>query len=513
MEDRFYPNRPYELSEENDLFGTYYKAEAILNVLDNTNNYLNKNNILALYGVWGSGKTSVVDHIERNVENYKCIKFEAWRYENDVNLALSLFEMISDEIANEDRKFEKTIKDVKISAKTLFSFTKHLILNTEISLLGVKLALGKSGQEAIEEMTSNIEKVSYYSDVKKFNSGFKKLLEEYREHKSKKLLIFVDDLDRCDPSKVLDLLSAIKHFFSDSEDVVYFCPIDKNAVSQAINVRYNNVITAEEYLEKIFDISFNMPEENNMDCIVKDFYSKICTAEELIKIDTKLLSDFFKYINFINPRKIKKVFNKYIILLDLFRNFNKSEIIIKSRANILRKDIFHVITVIYIIILYEFYKPTFYELLEFESKIYKSIDLGDTNEVSIMYSNKSLGQYMDNERERGEFIILNDITPNKLLDDQLSKEFFSFLLAFYPDDLLPIKLPKINFQLANSNHSLYQKAMHEEIQNLKKNIQKSNKKILSKFLEFILDTAFTGKGLVEKPIYVLDIITLIKMYL
>ena len=89
-----YTNRPHQI-ENSDLFGTKLKAELIKNLLVNNSEYFNQNNMIALYGEWGTGKTSVMEYIKNNCEqNYSAVFFEAWQYEKDSNLSLSLFELI-----------------------------------------------------------------------------------------------------------------------------------------------------------------------------------------------------------------------------------------------------------------------------------------------------------------------------------------------------------------------------------------------------------------------------------
>ncbi|QLY81902.1 KAP family P-loop NTPase fold protein [Clostridium intestinale] len=517
MEERVYHNKPYELNKDNDLFGTYYKAEAILNVLDNTNSYLESNNIIALYGAWGSGKTSVMDHINRETKKYKCIIFEAWRYENDVDLALSLFELIADKIEIEDSTFIKVIKEVKLSAKTLFCFGKNLILNAEASVFGIKLSLGKSGKDSINEMHDSVSKTSYYSAVNKFNSAFKKLLENYSEKLDKKILIFVDDLDRCEPSKVLDLLSAIKHFFSESKKVVYFCAIDKNAVSQSINVRYNKVITAEEYLEKIFDISFSMPEECNMHTVVKDFYSRIYEEKDIKDINFNLLGDFLKDINFTNPRKIKKIFNKFILLKDLCNSIGKNREMQKSVEYMNRKDEFYVILVLYLIILFEFYKPIFNELLEFKSKFNRRFDkITDINKMPFIRVDNGttpLDSFLNIDFLDQRLMELDNFGINDLKDVRIRYKFICFILIFYPNDLEKIYIPNLINKKESMPLDEYENNMIRNIMFFNNDIKKSNIEILSNFVVFVTSKMVFVNEKINKSINIKEIIDMVKMYL
>ncbi len=51
--------QPIVLTEENDFLGTLKKAEAITNFIEHNEKLLSINNMIALYGEWGSGKSSI----------------------------------------------------------------------------------------------------------------------------------------------------------------------------------------------------------------------------------------------------------------------------------------------------------------------------------------------------------------------------------------------------------------------------------------------------------------------
>lgn len=42
-------------------------------MLETNNDYFEKNNMIALYGEWGSGKTSVMEYINKNITNYNVV--------------------------------------------------------------------------------------------------------------------------------------------------------------------------------------------------------------------------------------------------------------------------------------------------------------------------------------------------------------------------------------------------------------------------------------------------------
>ena len=78
------------LTQENDAFNTYNKGKAIEDFLDLEENQelLSENNLIAIYGEWGSGKSSLMKTIESslNKEKFKTIWYDTWKYEDEYRI-------------------------------------------------------------------------------------------------------------------------------------------------------------------------------------------------------------------------------------------------------------------------------------------------------------------------------------------------------------------------------------------------------------------------------------------
>lgn len=346
--------------EKIDYFGTKPKAETIASFLNENINELGETKIFALYGNWGSGKTTVMKHIQKLIEKkYETLFFEAWEHEKDDNLALSLCDLIS------------TLKGegVKDFLKDAYKALKCLGKGVSVSIdqIGLKIN-GKDIISSFEEETNNIKESIFYNIL-----DFKKKLSELEndilgKKEKKKIAVFIDDLDRCEPENVLKLLAAIKLFFTYGNRIVFFIGLDKDAVKKAIQLKYSDIITSEEYLEKIIDVSFTMPKTENINKII-EYYFPTCFSGEEEKIDA--IARFFKDIGFTTPRHVKKVLNKYQILVSFKKkkveNHNLIPNIIHENNN---TGVFsETILTMFFIILFEFYKNSFYEIENYEGKI------------------------------------------------------------------------------------------------------------------------------------------------
>ncbi|MDD3860738.1 MAG: P-loop NTPase fold protein, partial [Bacteroidales bacterium] len=88
MDEKFLSNKPiYDLNKESDLFGNLEKSQFISDFIYRNKSFIKKNNMIALFGNWGSGKTTLVNDIIKKIdwETFHPIVFDAWKYERDDN--------------------------------------------------------------------------------------------------------------------------------------------------------------------------------------------------------------------------------------------------------------------------------------------------------------------------------------------------------------------------------------------------------------------------------------------
>jgi KAP family P-loop domain len=82
----------------------------------------------------------------------------------------------------------------------------------------------------------------------------------------RRIVVFVDDLDRCLPERALDVLESMKLFF-DLDGFVFVVGLDREIVQEVVETKYRRRETAdggtggvrfsgEEYVKKIFQLPF-----------------------------------------------------------------------------------------------------------------------------------------------------------------------------------------------------------------------------------------------------------------
>ncbi|MFP9114147.1 P-loop NTPase fold protein [Flavobacterium sp. RHBU_3] len=331
------------LTYENDHLGLIKKGNIISSFLKENKNQFGEIKMFALYGEWGSGKSTLMKYIEKKMgSDFNTCFFEAWKYEKDSNLILSLFEEINTK--NEKGKFFTK------GRKFLVKFFTGLAKALKFELSSPEIKIGdfiKTGGAKIEfdseKIVENIlnSDLSFREALKEFQEDFIEMENELLKVSKKKFnIVLIDDLDRCEPNQILNLLSAVKLFFTYGKKTVFFCGIDKKAVEEAVRTKYGEVVKSNEYLEKIFDISFTMPINNNIlplitNCFGEKKYDfgeiyKNKEDKKKLQVDYRI-NDFLSSLNFTNPRKVKKVLNKYMIFVSILVQSN-------SKLNIHYKD-------------------------------------------------------------------------------------------------------------------------------------------------------------------------------
>lgn len=137
-----------------------------------------------------------------------------------------------------------------------------------------------------------------------------------------RLVVFVDDLDRCLPEKAIQVLEAIK-LFLDVQDCVFLLGIDQDVIARGIEMKYKDVrdkrdadgqphftIEGIKYLEKIIQLPFQIPPviQDDMGKFVEGL-SDEWPHEDCHKVFAVGLGD--------NPRSIKRTVNTFLMLLKL----------------------------------------------------------------------------------------------------------------------------------------------------------------------------------------------------
>ena len=349
---RLLSNLPIEnLTQENDYIGIIEKGDLIKSFFLANKQEFSQIKFFSIYGDWGSGKSTLMKYLEKELKrSFNTFFFEAWQFESDANLANSLLELLA---KKSNTKVDNFLKN---GSKLLEGFAKSVTFKT----LGANFNMST--------MIDQVDKQTFFELKEQFSSDFINWETQITkgEKTPKYNIIFIDDLDRCEPENVLNLLSAIKLFFTFGKKTIFFCGIDKKAVIEAVRTKYGEVVKANEYLEKVFDISFSMPQSVDVLKLVNQYFDDSETVKEEKLSD--LINTFLKDIHFQNPRKIKKILNKYLIIKRLKENEVSGDLVLPNIIHNNSGTLFETYLTLYLLILNEFEPENFKLLFNFSAK-------------------------------------------------------------------------------------------------------------------------------------------------
>ncbi len=171
-----------------------------------------------------------------------------------------------------------------------------------------------------ERTKIHIEQVRF---LETFQEKFRILIENNIRIKGStagRLVVFVDDLDRCLPEKAIEVLEAIK-LFVDAPGCIFILGLDQDVITRGVEIRYkdfdkgdgvqiSNPIDGARYLEKIIQLPFQIPqiEATDMDGFVKGLVEE-WPRSECPEVFAKGLGE--------NPRQVKRTVNTFLMLWGL----------------------------------------------------------------------------------------------------------------------------------------------------------------------------------------------------
>lgn len=210
-----------------------------------------KSLVIAIDSPWGTGKTSFINMWSnklRNEENtpFNIIQYNAWENDDAPNalipISCSFCQLLGEDpnISN-DRK-TKIIRAVEIVGPQLISGMLYRLvgINTSELASAVSEAIRTSRSGTYDEKTET----------------FRKLVKQFTDD-GKKLLIYIDELDRCRPTFAIETLEAVKHFF-DLENVIFVFSLDLKQLQHSIATIYGNIDSI-GYLQRFFDYITSFP--------------------------------------------------------------------------------------------------------------------------------------------------------------------------------------------------------------------------------------------------------------
>lgn len=278
---------------------------------------------IAIQGDWGSGKTSLMSMIDKELEkdpHIQRIWFNTWQYSQfnkSDDLAVSLLSAIGTKIKVKDlesrTKFDKYYDILSSKVTTVAKATAKATAAVAGGLSGA------GADTAVKALEAAMKGDKAENDIAVVLENLKASFESVVQNacgENGRVVFFIDDLDRLVPAKAVELLEVLK-IFLDSPQCVFVLAIDYAVVQRGVADKYGRTFDKEKaksFFDKIIQVPFKMPvADYNIDSFVKKCFEDIGITVSNIEEYTELIN--LSIGN--NPRSMKRLFNSYLLLLSI----------------------------------------------------------------------------------------------------------------------------------------------------------------------------------------------------
>lgn len=323
------PNKEILLETlEKNIIGRNTEIINFIRLLDS----IKSNFSIAIDNDWGTGKTFFVKQVKmildaynehsydyelsnleriknvidiKNIDLHLAVYYNAWENDNQKSPLLSLIYEIIKVAKIDTNKTDISINKEKIIKDGLSAIVKHFsgidikellkCVETEAKDIFKEIKGQKSTKEQVDNILNN-------------------LLLEHGE----RLVIFIDELDRCRPTFAVELLEQIKHYF-DNDKITFVFSTNIKQLQYTIKKYYGEAFEAKRYLDKFFDLTVSLNEVNVIEYFSfvnkspgRDMYDDVC--KEIVKEYNLTLREVIKFvqINKICIENLRKTKNEYL---------------------------------------------------------------------------------------------------------------------------------------------------------------------------------------------------------
>ncbi len=305
--------------EAADLFGFDAYSRTLAELIANPENHTPL--VIGIYGLWGSGKTTLmrsvkshlttIDGESKGARRCKSVWFQVWKYASEDEILAALLEEILKTMQADDffTQCKKQIEELVLTLKPFKVFSAFVEKITKVDITEFFQALPHK------------DKLGFYDT---FSDFFQRLIWTYlnwrpqlsttekTDDKKAVLVIFIDDLDRCPQPNIIKVLETIK-LFMDWPGCVFVIGADDAIIEKALRPIYGD--DAVKFMDKIVQVTFNLPQIRQTDF-----------NGYLDQISPEMKDNIAPYLETIipaldgNPRRVKRFLNNLSLQQGLMQN-------------------------------------------------------------------------------------------------------------------------------------------------------------------------------------------------
>jgi KAP family P-loop domain len=200
--------------------------------------------VLAIYGVWGDGKTSVLHFIRQRLKDASsvvCVDFNPWRMTGEDDLLKGFFSTLAEAL---DRKLSSNMEKIG-----------GLLKKYSFALKPIQIP----GLDKFDEMLKGAGEVMSDVTLDDLRKRISNILRASNTH----VVVMIDDIDRLENSEIQALFRLVK-LTGDFDNVAYVLAFDDTMVAAALGERFSSIegkseVAGRNFLEKIVQVGLHLP--------------------------------------------------------------------------------------------------------------------------------------------------------------------------------------------------------------------------------------------------------------
>ncbi len=295
---------------------------------------------IGLQGEWGTGKTSLMSLIleefnsEENQKSIATSWVNTWEYsmfknarETTPSVLKGMLEKLKDSCKKRD---VWTVKDdVKSAYHKAGKFLSGIANQVIASQTGVNF---KNAADGVKNESIIVAEIA---EIKELISGLINDLISDEKNPVKKVVFFVDDLDRIPPTDAVEVLESLKNIF-DIPNCIFILAIDYDVVVKGLEGKFGKKTKENErefrsFFDKIIQVPFTMPVgAYDINSFLKEKLKdlRVDIKDEKINLITKIVG----YTVGNNPRSLKRYLNTFSLINQIIEDDDENE---KDNENII----------------------------------------------------------------------------------------------------------------------------------------------------------------------------------
>lgn len=255
------PDDPYV----HDLLGRASQINALCDIMQNAAGHA----VVSIDGPWGSGKTAFVAmcSAELRRRGTRVVDFNAWQQSYTENPLVDLVSAIASELGgNKSKKLKKTLIDISL----------HL---AKIGSRGVidRDAIRRKRWETFDPWHEASTKVGEFKDA------LAQAATKSPGPGPGRLIVLIDELDRCRPNYALALIETDRHLFA-VDGVVVLLALNREELCHSIRILYGPRFDADRYLRRFTDLPYalSLPATDHLAAFTNELLANLGLDSRLV---------------------------------------------------------------------------------------------------------------------------------------------------------------------------------------------------------------------------------------